>query len=150
MKSRLGLARCLLNSPELLFLDEPTSGLDPANAQRVRQLIRAERDAGATVFLSTHDMAAADELCDRVAFIVDGRIACIDSPRALKLQHGERTVRVEYRSGTGTSHSDFGLDGLADNAAFHQVLRERDVQTIHTREATLADVFIRVTGQRVT
>ncbi|HEX2270782.1 MAG TPA: hypothetical protein VHH35_14645 [Pyrinomonadaceae bacterium] len=92
-------------------------------------------------------MAAADELCDRVAFIVDGHIACIDSPRALKLAHGERTVRVEYHSGDRATHSDYPLDGLADNAAFQQVLRDCDVQTIHTREATLADVFIRVTGR---
>ena len=147
MKCRLSIARCLLNKPELIFLDEPTGGLDPVNMQRVKDIIRAERDGGATVFLTTHDMAAAEELCDRVAFIVDGRIACIDSPRALKLQHGERTVRVEYRVGDGVGHSDHPLDGLADDAAFHRTLRERDVQTIHTREATLADVFIRVTGR---
>lgn len=150
MKCRLSIARCLLNNPELIFLDEPTGGLDPINMQRVKDLIRAERAGGATVFLTTHDMAAADELCDRVAFIVDGRLACIDSPRAVKLKHGERTVRVEYRSGDRTAQTDFPLDGLADNAAFQQVLREHDVQTIHTREATLADVFIRVTGQALT
>ena len=92
-------------------------------------------------------MVTADELCDRVAFVVDGRIVCSDSPHALKLQHGERTVRVEYRSGDRTTHTDFSLDGLADSASFHQVLRACDVQTIHTREATLADVFIRVTGR---
>lgn len=147
MKCRLSIARCLVNKPELIFLDEPTGGLDPANMQRVKDIIRAERDGGATVFLTTHDMAAAEELCDRVAFIVDGRIAGIDSPRALKLEHGERAVRIEYRSGDRTVHADFPLDGLADNAAFQQVLRECDVQTIHTREATLADVFIRVTGR---
>ena len=147
MKCRLGIARSLLNRPDLMFLDEPTGGLDPASGQRVKDLIRAEREAGSTVFLTTHDMAAAEELCDRVAFIVDGRIACIDSPRALKLQHGERTVRVEHRSPDGATHTDYPLDGLADNEAFHRVLREREVQTIHTREATLADVFIRVTGR---
>ena len=147
MKCRLSIARCLVNKPELIFLDEPTGGLDPVNMQRVRDIIRAERDGGATVFLTTHDMAAAEELCDRVAFIVDGRVSCIDSPRALKLEHGERAVRIEYRSGDRTVHADFPLDGLADNAAFQQVLRECDVQTIHTREATLADVFILVTGR---
>jgi fluoroquinolone transport system ATP-binding protein len=147
MKCRLSIARCLLNNPDLIFLDEPTGGLDPVNALRVKNLIRAERHGGATVFLTTHDMAAADELCDRVAFIVDGRIACIESPRALKLAHGERTVRVEYRSGDSATHSDYPLDGHADNVAFQQVLRECEVQTIHTREATLVDVFIRVTGR---
>ncbi len=147
MKCRLSIARCLLNNPDLIFLDEPTGGLDPMNVQRVKDLVRAERQRGATVFLTTHDMAAADELCDRIAFIVDGHIACIDSPRALKLRHGERTVRVECDSGGRTTHTDFPLDGLADSAAFQQMLRDRNVQTIHTREATLADVFIRVTGR---
>ena len=147
MKCRLSIARCVLNNPELIFLDEPTGGLDPMNVQRVKDLIRAERKRGATVFLTTHDMTAADELCDRVAFIVDGRIAFIDSPRTLKLKHGERTVRVEYRSGERTTHTDFPLDGLVDNVAFQHLLRDYDVQTIHTREATLADVFIRVTGR---
>jgi fluoroquinolone transport system ATP-binding protein len=147
MKGRLSIARALLSDPDLLLLDEPTGGLDPASAQRVKDLVRAARDAGATVFLTTHDMTAADELCDRVAFMVDGRIACVGSPRSLKLEHGQRTVRVEYGSGGHTAHADYPLDGLADDAAFHQVLRECEVQTIHTREATLADVFIRVTGR---
>lgn len=149
MKCRLGIARSLLCNPELLFLDEPTSGLDPVNAHRVKEIIRAERDRGCTVFLTTHDMSAADELCDHVAFIVDGRIACIESPRSLKLRHGERTVRVEYQSDNGTAHHDFALDGLGDNTAFQRLLRERDVQTIHTREAGLADIFIQITGRRL-
>ena len=149
MKNRLSIARCLLNDPDLLFLDEPTIGLDPVNAQNVKDLIRAEQQAGKTVFLTTHDMSVADELCDRIAFIVDGRITRIDSPRELKLQHGERAVRVEYLSGDGIEHADFPIDGLADNDAFHRLLRERDVQTIHSREASLADVFIQVTGRHL-
>ena len=147
MKCRLSIARSLLNDPELMFLDEPTGGLDPVNAQGIKDLVRAERDRGATVFLTTHDMAAAEDLCDRVAFIVDGRIAGIDSPLALKLKYGQRTVRVEYLLDGNSVHAEYPLDGLADDAAFHQVLRDRDVQTIHTREATLAEVFIQVTGR---
>jgi fluoroquinolone transport system ATP-binding protein len=147
MKCRLSIARSLIANPELLFLDEPTGGLDPMNAQRVKDVVRAERDAGCTVFLTTHDMTAAGELCDRVAFIVDGRIANVGSPRALKLQHGQRSVRVEYAGDGGTAYTDFPLDGLGDNPAFVRLLREREIQTLHTREATLADVFIRVTGR---
>ncbi len=149
MKVRLSIARCLLNNPDLLFLDEPTMGLDPVNAQNVKDLIRAERQAGKTVFLTTHDMSVADELCDRLAFIVDGRIVRIDSPRELKLQHGERAVRIEYESKDGIEHQDFPLDGLAENDAFRRLLRERDVQTIHSREASLAEVFIQVTGREL-
>jgi fluoroquinolone transport system ATP-binding protein len=149
MRCRLSIARSLLCNPDLLFLDEPTGGLDPVNAQRIKDLIRAERSAGCTVFLTTHDMTAADELCDRIGFIVDGKIACIDSPRSLKLAHGERTVRVEYRRDSGTVHADFPLDGIGDNAAFQRRLRESEVETIHTREARLADIFIRVTGREL-
>jgi len=150
MKCRLSIARSLLCNPELLFLDEPTSGLDPVSVERIATLIRAERRAGKTVFLATHDMTTADELCDRVAFIVDGRIACIDSPRTLKQRYGERTVRVEYQEGDGVMQVDFPLDGLAANADFHRVLRDGNLQTIHTREARLSDVFIRVTGRHLT
>jgi ABC-type multidrug transport system ATPase subunit len=98
MRSRLTLARALLHRPELLFLDEPTAGLDPVNARLVRQVIREVREAGATIFLTTHDMVTADELCDRVAFLVEGAIAALDSPRALRLAHGSRRVRLEILS----------------------------------------------------
>ena len=147
MRGRLSIARCLLHQPDLLFLDEPTAGLDPVNAQRVKELIQAERAGGRTVFLTTHDMTVADELCDRVAFLVDGRIASIDAPRALKLQHGERSVRVEFRAGDGASHRDFPLDGIGSDEGFRSLLASAEVQTIHSREASLADVFIAVTGR---
>jgi fluoroquinolone transport system ATP-binding protein len=146
MKNRLSVARSLLHNPELLFLDEPTAGLDPVNARRIRDLIRAQRDAGRTIFLTTHDMNVADQLCDRVAFIVDGKIALIDSPRALKLKHGRKVVQVEYNAGGKNKSEEFALDGLAENKAFLAALRN-DVQTIHTGEATLEDIFIEVTGR---
>ena len=82
MKTRLGVARALLNDPQLIFMDEPTVGLDPASARRIRNLIRELKAAGRTVFLTTHDMTVADELCDRVAFIVGGEIRLVESPRA--------------------------------------------------------------------
>lgn len=147
MKNRLSVARALLHNPELLFLDEPTSGLDPANAHRIKQLIRARQAAGATVFLTTHAMSVAEELCDRVAFIVDGRIALIDTPRALKLRYGSACVRVEYQAGERLERAEFGLGGLGQNHEFLSLLRERPVQTIHTLEASLDDIFMRLTGR---
>jgi len=149
MRGRLTLARALLHRPELLFLDEPTAGLDPVTARRIRQVIREARDAGATIFLTTHDMATADELCDRVAFLVDGGIAALDAPRALRLAYGRRVVRVEaMRDGTRAVR-EFALDGLADDPDFQTLLRSGDVETIHTLETTLEDVFVRVTGRRL-
>ena len=147
MKNRLSVARALLHDPQLLFLDEPTAGLDPMNAQRITELIRAQREVGKTVFLTTHDMAVADELCNRVAFIVGGEIALIDAPRELKLRHGEARVRVEYQSEGQLQQQDFPLQGLGENESFTALLRRHDVQTIHTLEATLADIFIEVTGR---
>jgi fluoroquinolone transport system ATP-binding protein len=147
MKNRLSVARSLLNNPELIFLDEPTAGLDPVNSRRVRDLIKARKQAGRTVFLTTHDMTVADELCDRVAFIVDGRIAVIDRPRDLKLRYGRDRVRVEYRDNGDAVRYEFPLDDLGNNAEFIGLLRERRVETIHTLEATLEDVFIQVTGR---
>jgi fluoroquinolone transport system ATP-binding protein len=147
MKNRLTVARALLNDPDLLFLDEPTTGLDPVNARKIKELIEAQKAAGKTVFLTTHNMAVADELCDRVAFLVDGQIQLIDTPHALKLQHGRRVVRVEYRNGHGSETRDFSLEGLGSNADFLSVLREHPVETLHTQEATLEDIFIQVTGR---
>ena len=74
MKNRLNFARSLLNKPELIFLDEPTTGLDPMNTRRVKDIILGKKREGRTIFLTTHDMLAATELCDRVAFIIDGQI----------------------------------------------------------------------------
>ncbi|UYN88920.1 MAG: ABC transporter ATP-binding protein [Anaerolineales bacterium] len=147
MRHRLNIARSLLHSPELLFMDEPTAGLDPVNARRVKDLILAQREAGKTVFLTTHDMTIADELCDRVAFIVDGQIALIDSPRALKLKYGTPNVRVEHGSSGETTTKEFKMDGLGDDAEFLSLLRSGTVQTMHTTEATLEGIFIEVTGR---
>ncbi len=146
MKTRLTVARALLHDPQILFLDEPTAGLDPVNANRIVKLVRSQQQAGKTIFLTTHDMAVADQLCDRIAFIVDGEIPLIDAPRALKLSHGKPRVRVEYRADGHLQHQDFALEGLGENKSFLSLLREQQVQTIHSQEASLADIFIEVTG----
>ena len=148
MRGRLTLARALLHRPELLFLDEPTAGLDPVTARRIRQVIRDARDNGATtVFLTTHDMVTANELCDRVAFLVDGQIAAFDSPRSLRLAHGRKVVRVEAVSDGRRIECEFPVGGLADNADFLGLLRSGAVETIHTLKTTLEDVFVHVTGR---
>jgi len=149
MKNRLSVARSLLHNPELLFLDEPTAGLDPVNARRIKDLIKAQREAGKTIFLTTHDMVIADELCDRVAFIIDGQIKLIDQPRALKLRYGQARVRLEYQDGNGLERREFPLDGLGENTEFLTLLRTYQVQTLHTLEATLEDVFIQATGREL-
>lgn len=146
MQMRLNFIRALVHDPELVFLDEPTAGIDPTNARAVRTVISALQDDGTTVFLTTHDMAVADQLCDRVAFIVDGQLAVVDTPRTLKLEYGTPTVRVEYRTDGTLEERQFTLTGLDDDTTFQQLLRSNRIETIHTDEATLEDVFIEVTG----
>ncbi len=85
MQMRLNFVRALINDADLLFFDEPTSGLDPVNAQIIQDLILAEKAKGKTIFITTHAMQVADTLCDTVAFIVDGKIVELDTPKALKL-----------------------------------------------------------------
>jgi len=142
MKMRLNLARAILHRPDVLFLDEPTSGLDPANAAAVRAVIREQARAGRTVFLTTHDMPAVEELCGRVAFMRDGAIVALDSPRNLRLAYGRRSVAVEYTSDGGLSRAEFPA---ADDPGLLALLASGRVQTVHTREAALSDVFIAVT-----
>ena len=151
MQMRLTFARSLINDPELLFLDEPTSGLDPVNARKVKDMVLDLKARGRTVFLTTHDMSTADELCDRVAFVVDGTIVALDTPAELKIARSQRRVRVEYRGDNGVlDTAEFPMDGLADDPAFHAVLRNHHVETIHSREASLDDVFVEITGRRLT
>ncbi len=149
MQMRLNLARALVNRPRLLFLDEPTSGMDPVHANHVRDLIGRQSDQGRTVFLTTHDMATAEQLCDRVAFMVDGRIAAIDTPRNFRLAHGRSCVVVEYRDENMLRRKEFPLPDIGGDAGFAALLRAHEVETIHTREATLDDVFVAVTGGRL-
>lgn len=147
MKVRLNFVRALLHDPEVLFLDEPTSGLDPRNARIMRDIIREQQALGKTILLTTHQMQSADELCDRVAFIVDGGIHCVESPRSLKLNYGKKDLRVEYRQGEALITADFPMHGLGENTVFLELLRTADLETIHTQEATLEDVFIALTGR---
>ena len=144
MKNRLNLARSLLHRPTLWFLDEPTSGLDPVNAVAVRDLIRAKQREGVTVLVTTHDMHTAETVCDRVAFIIDGRIETIDTPEALRRRHGQREVELRW---DGDAPARFPLDGLADNPDFLAALRRPDLSSLHSQEATLEDVFVQVTGR---
>ena len=151
MKHRLTYARAVLHRPKLLFLDEPTSGLDPANAHNLKNLIREQRERGTTIFLTTHNMADAEELCDRLALIVEGQLRAIDTPADLRLRHGERRVRLEVGPVEGGSGGveihEFPLDGLGENTEFLRLLRERPIHTLHSQEPSLEQVFLELTGR---
>src|SRR3990172_543973 len=146
MKQRLMIARALLNRPRVLFLDEPTRGLDPAAAHDIRQVIAELARLGTTAFLSTHYMDEADQLCRRVAFISEGRIVALDTPRELKLRYGRREAHVVLadRSEHMLSLTDPAQSGqLAEWTAAGQVL------SVHSREATLDEVFRHPAGREM-
>lgn len=147
MKMRLNFCRGLLNNPEVLFLDEPTSGLDPVNAKVIKDIIRKKQQSGMTIFLTTHNMFTADELCDRVAFLADGEIKLCDSPRNLKLAHGEKTITVEWLEEGKRRGERFSFDAVKTNSQFLEIIQQRELETIHTNEASLEDIFIKTTGQ---
>ncbi len=148
MKMRLNLARALLHDPEVLFLDEPTTGQDPARARRTRELIKHMRENGRTVFLTTHNMAEAEEVCDRVAFLAGGTIPAMGRPAELKRAYGQQSVEVSVEAERGIETVDYPLAGLGANADFMELMATGKVVAIHSKEASLDDVFIAVTADK--
>lgn len=147
MKQRVVFARSLINNPEILFLDEPLSGLDPNTANSIKEIIWNKKEEGCTIFLTTHNMFVAEELCDRVGFINEGRIVALDSPRNLKLEYGEKSVKVEYRKGDKVKTRILFLDKEEDRKQFNSLVNSNNVETIHSQEATLEQIFIKLTGR---
>lgn len=169
MKQRLTIIRGLVNSPEVLFLDEPTIGLDPVGAHELRQLVANLARQGTTVILTTHYMAEAEVLCDRIGVIKNGKLAALDSPAKLKylsvglavvevsLQHVSAKQLESIRSLLGVGHIQ--LMALGTRLILHipteapqslmQKLRELlgDVLIdVRMREATLEDAYLRLVG----
>ncbi|ACS89655.1 MULTISPECIES: ABC transporter ATP-binding protein [Thermococcus] len=149
MKKKLDLARALLPDPEVFFLDEPLEGLDPASARKIKDLLLEMRENGKTIFLTTHNMYVADELCDRVGFIVDGAVRLVDNPSELKVKMGKRLVRVEYVANGGVAVKEFPLENIGQNEKFLKIIQEHEVRRINTEEPTLEEIFLKVTGRRL-
>jgi len=144
MKQRLLIARALINDPSILFLDEPTRGLDPSSARALRQIVREMSQQGTTVVLTTHYMEEADELCDRVAFLSNGRIVALDTPTELKLQYGTHSARLLLKD---RSELVVALDSREDARKLEHLMADGEVLTIHSQEGTLEDVFINLAGR---
>ena len=140
MRQRMFLARALLNRPELLFLDEPTSGLDPMTSKKIHRLLEELKAAGTTIFLTTHDMVEATELCDRISLLNQGDLVEIGTPRDIIQKYNkEKRVKVTFND-----HSEQVM-------AFED-LKDQDmtqVELIHSMEPTLEDIFIQLTGEKL-
>lgn len=148
MKMRLNFIRALMHNPDIIFFDEPTSGLDPVNARILKDIILEQKSLGKTIFVTTHNMHDADELCDRVGFIVDGKISLIDAPQNLRLKAGKQMVKVTYQSEQKQTR-EYAMENLGENEEFLTLLKTQQITAIHSEEATLEDVFIETTGQKL-
>ena len=147
MKQRLLIARALLHRPKIVFLDEPTRGLDPVVGREIRRLIVDLSNEGVTMFLTTHYMEEADQLCARVAFLSEGRIVALDTPSHLKIKHGENLVKVTLDNGDNLKIS---LDDQDAGKKLQTLISEGQVRSLHSAEATLEEVFIRIAGRELT
>lgn len=146
MQSRLRLARVFMTDPEVMFLDEPTSGLDPATANEIHKLILAEKESGKTIFLTTHTMAEAEKLCDRIALIDGGKIVEYDSPQEICRRYNhQRMLKIHLADGTDIEfpHNRDAADRVAE------LIRDGRAETIHTTEPNLETVFIELTGKEL-
>ena len=143
MRQRAALLAALVHGPELLFLDEPTSGLDPAARAEVHKMLRELKGAGVTVFLTTHDMAEAEELCDRVGILNEGSLAACDAPDALRLRFARNEVIVRLADGRilRTTKDESGAKEVA------QALASGACLSIHSVEPNLEEVFLELTGR---
>lgn len=145
MKQRVLLARAIIHEPELLFLDEPTSALDPVNTKNIHECLRELKEKGTTIFLTTHDMQEADGLCDRIAFIHDGKISELDTPNQLKQKYGTDRIIVHLTN-------DKQETILKDEAGAVKILnwiKNGSLVSIHSDEPTIGDIFVELTGRKL-
>ncbi len=168
LRQRLMLCTALVTGPEILFLDEPTSGLDVQSARLIRQIVRERNQMGLTVFLTTHNMDEAEEMCSRLAIINNGRIAAIDTPDGLRgVVHSRQYVELlfegepldadgiknipgvtEVSSKEGRFHLYTETPGLvAVEAVRYADANGRSIGHICTRKPSLEEVYIHITGR---
>ena len=140
MKQRMFLARALINKPQVLFLDEPTSGLDPTTSKKIHELLLELKEAGTTIFLTTHDMNEATLLCDRLSLLNRGHLIEYGTPSSIiqKYNH-EKKVQLTFLDETQKeiTFEELGQTDLAQ------------VVAIHSCEPTLEEIFIQLTGEKL-
>ena len=175
MKKRLDAATALVHRPPLVFLDEPTTGLDPKARNRLWDYFRRINDLGTTIFLTTQYLEEADQLCDRLAVILDGEIVADGSPAALKREVGGEVLDLELEGEPSVSkraatiargfdafadaavtETEAGISVTAETARQHGTdllvaLRDAEVTVtgFNIRAPTLDDVFLAITGEEL-
>ena len=146
MRARLQLARVLMISPKILFLDEPTSGLDPMTMKYIHRLILEQKDNGCTVFLTTHNMEEATELCDEVALLNEGKIIDRGAPDEICRRYNhQKKINIHLTTG-----EDIELEHNAGSAEkIRSLMGQGKIETIHSSEPNLETVFIELTGRKL-
>jgi ABC-2 type transport system ATP-binding protein len=147
MKQKIMISRALLNDPEVLFLDEPGSGLDPHSAREIRQMILDLKEQGKTILITTHNMEEADFLCDCLAIIHKGSIIAMDTPANLKKRYGEDVLMIKTVKG---DIYESPLNTKASSDIFEKLSENNQISLVHSKEATIEDVFIKLTGEKLT
>ncbi|KRQ87841.1 Fluoroquinolones export ATP-binding protein [Caloramator mitchellensis] len=147
MKTRLNFVKSLSHQPKILFLDEPTTGLDPANSRLIKDIILEQKKLGKTILITTHNMYLATEICDRVAFIVDGKIKALDSPKNLIMKSKKSVLRYSYCDGNIQYEKQTPLNETSNDKSLIRAINENLLVSIHSVEPTLEDIFIEMTGR---
>lgn len=147
MKSRLNFIKSLIHNPDILFLDEPTSGLDPSNAKVMKNIILKKKSEGKTIIITTHNMYDATEVCDRVAFIVNGSIKTVDSPHNLIMSKSASKVKYSYIKDNVEVSNEVLLSEIGSDKLLQSLISENKLLSIHSLEPTLNDIFVDITGR---
>lgn len=147
MKKKLTIAREILHLPELIYLDEPTANLDVHSTAVIRVLLKDLAKGGTTVFCTTHNMDEAEELCDRIAILDQGRTVEIDTPEGFKARFAEPLVRVMVEGPEGRETLSIRLDEEEGRSLLAERIRLGQVVSIHSDATSLKDVFLRLTGR---
>lgn len=145
MKQRILLAKALIHEPELLFLDEPTASLDPLTIQRIHKGLKELNERGTTIFLTTHNMQEANDLCHRVAFIESGMLKDIDTPENFRFKHSTHTIKVIHNNNRSKT-----LPMTSEATQYiSDMLEKNDLKYISSDLPTLGDVFLKITGKEL-
>lgn len=146
MKNRLSLTRALINDVKLLFLDEPTSGLDPAAAREIHRILARQRENGTAIFLTTHNMYEAENLCDHVALLNEGRLVEYGRPAEIRRKYNHlNRLHVTLKGGERVT-----LENSRASASLVKEYMEREqIESIHSTEPTLEAVFLELTGKEL-
>jgi len=145
MRNRVSFCRALLKDIRILFLDEPTSGLDPATAKEIHRMLLQQREKGTTVFLTTHNMYEAQELCDHVALLNQGRIVEYGRPKDICLRYDHLNKILVGRKNGEIIELENSRACLKQLSSF---IEKEDIATIHSSEPDLEKVFLELTGRR--